>query len=580
MTLKYLTLCLFLTTTFMTYGQTSTVNYTYSNADFVNPERGFYRYSETRSANYTLLDSAELAGYRLLHTPFTAGYSIYSSLVFRYFFLEDFKTGPISQSYLDNMAVDFATARAAGVKIIVRFAYTDAVDDSTCNSWICPPYGDASKAIILEHIDQVKTVLQDNEDVIAAVQMGLIGVWGENYYTDYFGDASQSPFTILSTEWDDRSEVLDSLLRVVPLSRNVQVRYPQIKQKEVYGSAAAVTSAALTLAEAYNDTDKARIGFHNDCFLANFDDYGTYANYDIGSSDTTNLKAYKRADSKYVMVGGETCNLYAGSYCEAEGGMAYGDLSSLHYTYLNAQYNNDVNNEWVGSCMEDVKRNLGYRFYLNSGTYDDTAIAGQSFSYSVELENEGFAATANARLVELKLVNTTTTEEWYAELDHDPRLWFSGTHSIAGDVCLPACMPGGTYDLYLVLADPMESIRRRAEYSIRLANVGLWDSTTGANSLDHQLTVTAGTTQTCATNPTFARAEEENTWIGNSNGDWYSSESNWSLGRFPDFCDKVIISDSWIVTISAGDTGFCKEVELQGTSQLQVLDGGAIEVKK
>ena len=576
-TIQFMLLLVFSTAV---YAQTSTVNYTYSDADFVNPERGFYRYSETRSASYSLLDSAELAGYRQLHTPYSAGYSVYSSLVFRYFFLEDFKSSAISQSYLDNMTTDFATARKAGVKIIVRLAYTDDVDGSSCSSWICPPYGDASKARILSHIAQVGPILQANEDVIAAVQLGLIGVWGENYYTDYFGDASQAPYNILTSEWDDRSEVLTSLLAAVPLSRNVQVRYPQIKQKGVYGSLAPVTSAPLTPEEAYSGSNKARIGFHNDCFLANYDDYGTYANYDIGNSDTTNLKAYKRADSKFVMVGGETCNLYAGSYCDAQGGMAYGDLSKLHYTYLNSQYNNVVNNTWVGNCMDDVKRNLGYRFFLTSGTYDDAATAGSSFEYSISLENEGFAAPSNARLAELKLVNTMTADEWYALLEYDPRTWYTGAHVVSGSVCLPACMPAGTYDLSLVLADPIESIKRRPEYSIRLANENMWDNTTGANDLDHQLTVLAGSTNVCEAEAVFEREDQINRWIATSDGDWYASTANWSLGRFPDLCDKVIIPDNWIVTLNSGDTGLCREVELQATSQLEILDGAAIQVKQ
>ncbi|MDF1695761.1 MAG: DUF4874 domain-containing protein, partial [Saprospiraceae bacterium] len=306
--------------------QTTTVNYMASDADFVNPERGFYRYSSTSSLNYSLLDSATLAGYRVLHSPFSAGYSIYSSLVYRYFFLENFKSGLISQSYLDNMVLDFNTARKAGVKLIIRFAYTEEINPDGCSSWICPPYGDAPKNIVLDHITQLEEVINENVDVIMAVQMGFIGVWGENYYTDYFGDASQPPFNLLSSEWMDRVEVLDSLLSVVPTSRQVQVRYPQMKQKTVYGIAAPTSSAAMIASEAHNGSDKARIGFHNDCFLANYDDYGTYANYDNGSSDTTNLKPYKAADSKYVVVGGETCNLYSGSYCESEGGMSDIDL--------------------------------------------------------------------------------------------------------------------------------------------------------------------------------------------------------------------------------------------------------------
>jgi len=143
----------------MASAQTTTVNYNYSSEDFPNPERGFYKYSETRSANYTLLDSTTIANYRALHQPFSAGYSVHSTLVFRYFFLEDFKNSAISASYLENIQRDFDTARKAGVKLIPRFAYTDDVDGSTCSQFICPPYGDAPKNIVLGHISQLKPKL-------------------------------------------------------------------------------------------------------------------------------------------------------------------------------------------------------------------------------------------------------------------------------------------------------------------------------------------------------------------------------------------------------------------------------------
>ena len=88
--MKYLPLILTLALYSNILAQT-TISYQPSSNDFPNPERGFYRYSETRSASYTLLDQTTLENYRLLHTPPSAGYSIYSTLVFRYFFLEDFK---------------------------------------------------------------------------------------------------------------------------------------------------------------------------------------------------------------------------------------------------------------------------------------------------------------------------------------------------------------------------------------------------------------------------------------------------------------------------------------------------------
>lgn len=559
--------------------QTTNITYSSSQDDFVNPERGFYRYSATHSDNYTFLDSATIAGYRSLHTPFSAGYSIYSSLVYRYFFLEDFKSGPISQTYLDNVATDFATARKAGVKLIVRFAYTEEVNPDGCSSWICPPYGDAPKNIVLGHIAQLDSVVNANEDVILAVQMGFIGVWGENYYTDYFGDASQSPFNLLSNEWMDRVEVLDSLLSMVPVSRQVQVRYPQMKQKAVYGVSAPTTSAAMTAAEAHDGTNKSRIGFHNDCFLANYDDFGTYADYDIGSSDTTNLKPYKADDSKYVMVGGETCNLYTGSVCESEGGMADVDLERMHYTYLNSDYNNDVNDEWVDQCMDDVKRRLGYRLELVDGEYSDELTPGGSFSYTINLKNVGYSAPINERLVELVLIDQSDASEWRVVLEDDPRDWHEGDHSIAGEVCIPTCFSAGSYKVYLILSDPMPTLRYKKEYSIRLANTNVWDDSNGYNDLQHTMNVSV-TEGTCSASLSFESEEAVNEWTSASDGNWFASTSNWSLGRFPKYCDEVVIPDDRVVYILDGEAGKANKVTLSTNSRLEVSELGSLSVKK
>lgn len=563
---------------FSANAQTTTVSYAASNDDFVNPERGFYRYSATSSLSYSLLDSATLAGYRSLHSPFGADYSIYSSLIYRYFFLEDFKNGPISQAYLDNVALDFATARKAGVKLIVRFAYTEDVNSNGCSSWICPPYGDAPKNIVLGHIAQLEEVLNENADVIMALQMGFIGVWGENYYTDYFGDASQSPYNLLSNEWTDRVEVLDSLLSAVPPSRQVQVRYPQMKQKAVYGISAPTTSAPMTAMEAHDGSNKSRIGFHNDCFLANYDDYGTYANYDNGSSDTTNLKPYKADDSKYVMVGGETCNLYSGSYCESEGGMADIDLERMHYTYLNAQYNNDVNNEWIGSCMDDVKRGLGYRLVLLDGEYSDMLTPGGKFDYAINIENVGYSAPINERLVELILVEANSEAKWTVTLPHDPRDWHQGVHNLVGEICIPDCIPSGSYNLHLALTDPMPLLREKKEYSIRLANSNVWDNVTGYNDLSHMMTV-AASSGTCESGLSFEKKEKINEWISPSDGNWYSSASNWSLGQFPDYCDEVFIPENRIVNILDGEVGKAKKLILRSDSRLEVASTGSMSLK-
>lgn len=495
---NYLLLC-FTSFSISLLAQTSTVNYTESTDDFANPERGFYRYSESEyGGNYDFLNAQTLSNYRNLHKPSGANYNIYSTLVFRYFELTAFKNSAISNAFLSNMQADFDAARTAGVKLIIRFAYTLEVAHTNCDEGICPPYGDAPKARVLQHIQQLAPLLQSNADVIAAVQLGFIGIWGENYYTDYFGDASDNGAGKLTvTDFNNRAEVITALLDVLPEDRMIQVRYVQQKQKYVYGANASTNPALsppLDVNNAHTGTAIARIGFHNDCFLADPVDFGTYSNYGPGTpnyNSTAHLKPYKAEDSKFVVVGGETCATNnPRDNCASQSGDADTELASLHYSYLHAEYNNDVNNGWTNQgCIEDIKRKLGYRFVLRSGNYTNEARPGRTITVEIELDNVGYAAPFNPRGVELVLRHSTSGAKYFARLDDDPRFWLTGSHTISQTLCLPANIPLGSYKLLLNFPDPKPSLYGRPEYAIRCANTGMWEAATGYNDLGHTLVI-------------------------------------------------------------------------------------------
>jgi hypothetical protein len=122
---------------------------------------------------------------------------------------------------------------------------------------------------------------------------------------------------------------------------------------------------------AFNQSYPSRIGFHNDCFLASADDYGTFNDYGNSANkrDTANvrMRTYFKADSRYTAVGGETCDdAFSPQNDCAPAGYAEEEMRSMHYSYLNAGYNQDVINDWDSAgCMENIKRKLGYRFVLH-----------------------------------------------------------------------------------------------------------------------------------------------------------------------------------------------------------------------
>jgi len=484
------------------WAQNTTVTYTPSTVDMPNPERGFYLPTITYASNYTPLNAAYLASKRSYFTPYDANYMVHTTLVFRYFVLDDFVNSAISTTFLNNMQADFDAARTAGVKLIIRFSYTNTAPTGSCGSWICPPYGDADKAMVLQHIAQLKPYLQSNQDIIATTQMGFIGVWGENYYTDHFGDPSQSPFILTNTNWTDRNEVLAAFLDAVPEERTVQVRYPQIKQRYVYGLGAPTTSAPLTSGEAYNGSDKARIGFHNDCFLASDTDFGTFSDYGppVSQSDTANLKPYLEEDAQFVPVGGETCSANnPDDDCASLGGRADTELSRFHYDFLNSEYNNgDVNNDWTGTCMEDIKKKLGYRIQLTNGIFPNTAEAGTFMNIILNLKSVGYSAPFNPRGIEIVLRKVGSGETYFATLTIDPRSWLPNTYGYSRTLCLPPNIPAGDYELLLNLPDPEPTLYDNPDYSIQLANTNMWEASTGYNDLNHTIQITnSGNTVAC-----------------------------------------------------------------------------------
>lgn len=477
-----------------------TIHYTESDSDFANPERGFYRPVEvhTKNGTYTSLNADQMKTWRTLQDVNGASYKIYSSLVFRQVVLEGYTHKELDQYILDGVANDFAAAREAGVKLVLRFSYTTVAKAGSCpEGFICPPYGDAPKNIVLKQIAQLKPLLQQNADVIACMQMGFIGTWGENYYSDYFGDpSSNGKNKFINKNWIDKSDVLKALLDALPADRMVQVRTPQMKQRTVYGADAPVSSAPLTDGEAFNGTIKARIGFHNDCFLAGTDDYGTYADYGNSSSPRADansiLRSYAEADNKYVPVGGETCDdtFSPQNDCETAG-TAQTEMRKLHYSFLNCAYNNDVNNDWVsGGCMDNIKKQLGYRFVLRSGTFPSAATkAGYQYTCTLNIENIGYASPYNERPVKLIMRSGDGSKVYSYDISTDIRKWYSGMQTLQIKIITDPSMPKSKYELLLYMPDKYASIADRPEYAIRLANENAWEALTGYNKLNATITI-------------------------------------------------------------------------------------------
>ena len=406
--------------------------------DVTNPERGFYYPYDIKSSSSALstseVKSKRKSGYSILYTQYV---------------MNKWMSSDIPDSFLTKIQSTFDALRAGGAKCVLRFCYKQNESESN-KPW------DPEEKWVMRHIEQIKPLLQQNEDVIMLFQAGFVGVWGEWYYTDHFIMDPQS-----FEDYQPRRRVLEAMLDALPASRQVAVRTPDFKMN-MYGIALKDTLTAKT---AHDGSTLSRIGGFNDCFGASEDDWGTY----VGS----NAKAFWHADTRYTFMGGETCDI--SDYCLCPASLK--DMEKYHWTYLNIDYNESVIQRWkTDGCFDEIKRRLGYRIVLESVEHTTTAVKDMGYKVVLNLRNDGFSAFQNPRNAKLVFVDTKGKKTSFS-LGSDPRTWHPGKHHIEKIIKLPA--DKGT--MYLQLADPL--LPDRPEYSAALANKNVWDSTSGYNKL-------------------------------------------------------------------------------------------------
>lgn len=413
-----------------------------------NPERGFHRWIEWSDG-------------QSVYTNIRSQGSSLGILVVR---LDAFRTSAITTEFLNGLSTRFGYARTAGLKLILKFSYNEGPYPNT--------EPDASESRILAHIAQLKPVLTANAETIAFVQTGFIGAWGE-WHT------STNQLLNFSTNPNSAKNILDAVLDALPQGLFAQLRYPRYKT-HFYDN------VAITSQQAFTSLAKARVGHHNDCFLANNTDHGTYTPMNYNESEITLWKNFIGDDGRYSPIGGETCASASYNDCAA----ALTELSRQRYTYLNYDYHPQVISKWQSnSCYNEIARRLGYRLGLTEVRYPESVDKGTTLNLKLKLTNSGFASPMNPRPVYVVLESSGGARTDLSVSTVDPRRWLPGSIDSDINVTVPANLSSGMYKVYLWLPDPSSTLRSRPEYSIQLANTGTWDATRGLNLLVQSIEV-------------------------------------------------------------------------------------------
>jgi len=416
------------------------------NVDVFNPERGIYEQRHTKVSEYVPLEVPDLVRCREVKKE---------ALVLRMFNLDALReTEIIPTDVLQKIDYDFTVVREAGIKLIVRFCYTED-----------PKLPDARKKFVLAHIQQLKPLIFKNYDVIFAIQAGFIGTWGEWYYTNEdFGSEGQ----INDIQSQNRKEVVQALLNMIPEERFLLMRTPQYKMKYLGHNRTITNTDVKARSENY------RIGFHNDAFLADETDMGTY------TCDTD--KTYFAFDSRYVPVLGETCKPGP----QANGKRAINQLAYYHWNALNRQYHPDVISGWKqDNTYPEIKSRLGYRFTLIKANVDHYPTLEAPVKLALTILNDGFSIAIYPKTFFVVIENKETLERFTIQPNSNPdvRLWYpDDTVDVIIDFNLSKVNPPkGKYNVYLDISD--YQFLHRPEYRTVFTNVGVEEPETRLNNL-------------------------------------------------------------------------------------------------
>ncbi len=421
--------------------------------DFPNPERGWY-VEDSFTDPKTPAPVSSVAS-----TP---------TLSMRFVRLDAYQSSALPKSFLDALAKEMDGWRGTAVKAVLRFAYNRSGTGA-----------DAPIDVVLGHIQQLAPLLHDYQDVIAVLQAGFIGRWGEWHDSTHdleFGSDKNGLY---------RDQIKDALVAAAPAGMMIEFRKPNflgpadLSSSYKFGWYTALPKEA----NRFDGSEQSRVALHNDCFLDGSDNGGWYDAYD--GTTLQQDRAIAAAVTRIVATGGETCDiggLNASNDCQA----ALAEMAASNWDYLNSAYWPDIYNRWQSQgCLAEISRRLGYRFTLDRATVPRTVFAGGAMKASLSFTNKGFGKLYNARPLEIVFTGPGGPFAVTA-LDDARRQMPLGGASATVDLSFIAptgLVAGQSYELHVRMPDPSSHLAADPRRMIRFADQNMWSASDGWNDL-------------------------------------------------------------------------------------------------
>ena len=360
----------------------------------------------------------------------------------------------LTDNKIEEINKYFSIMRENGYQVIFRVVYDSKGDNN--------PEPDFQT--ILRHIEQLKSVYEKNEDIIFVVEAGYLGSYGEWHDGKYDKDKEK------------RNQVVNKLLKCIPESIQISLRKPSFIEDYIGNN------QTVTKINAFSNDEIARLGLHNDGYLASETDLGTY-----NKSEREESLLWQGKQTLYTLFGGE-CQNKDSIYTNLNNAIV--DMEKRHCTYMNKTYDREVKEKWkkeiytnknsvyqVETGYKYIENHLGYRLVIRDVNMICTK---RKINIGINIENVGFGNIIRKK--QLGFILKNEDNQYYIESDIDIRKQLNEKMyelTIAEE--LPKNVKIGEYEVYLKIEEPYESLKNNNYYSIKLANNNVWNENLGAN---------------------------------------------------------------------------------------------------
>ena len=358
--------------------------------------------------------------------------------------------------------------------IVIRFAYDPGFKGDVSK--------DPSSDNVRNHQKQVSRVLKKYDDIIASVECGLFGKWGEMHGSSVYSDSEKPKYL---------NKVINNWLEFLPESLTISVRTPKI-----YSDWANIDLSKISNQITKPNEKAYRVGIYNDGYLASKSDLGTYKNRE------QEIKWLKN-QAKHTLFGGEFGGIDedddmgnvspTADYMDKEAFLTHTSyLNNGHYNVTisnlkNKKYNG-VDKRYKGiSGYNYVENHLGYRYVVRGVRLTKSAKSNGIFRMEVDIENVGYGNLVKPKSLSLLVIDNNNNRYDLSEIQSiengNPNNWNSKEKTtVKVKAILPNGMKNGNYKVYLRIATGTKS-KGLNGFPIRFANddKNIWNESLGAN---------------------------------------------------------------------------------------------------